>query len=149
MFLIYFFVGYPAKMNWNEQKWNREQLALTVKIIVRCAAARCRPQHERQPARVRELAAWSGQKTGFSNESCVWAQHAQSKVRLGCVRCLDSLCHSWHTKNRPTLHIYGPKSVLILCKVADKALNFIFGEYRIIFKHISIDYSPCYRWNMV
>lgn len=65
--------------------------------------------------------------------SCVSSACA-IQVRASCVRCLDSLCHSWHTKNRSTLHIYGPKSVLISSKLADQASYFFFGEYWIILK---------------
>lgn len=65
--------------------------------------------------------------------SCVSSACA-IQVRVSCVRCLDSLCHSWHTKNRSTLHIYGPKSVLISSKLAEQASYFIFGEYWLILK---------------
>jgi hypothetical protein len=46
------------------------------------------------------------------------------------IQCLDSLCHSWHTKIGVTLHIYGPNTVLISTKLAEKASNFLSGgEY--------------------
>lgn len=78
----------------------------------------------------RELA---GNQTGFTYERSCVSSACANEVRIGCVRCLDSLCHSWHTKNRSTLHIYGPKSVLISSKLADQASYFFFGEYSLIF----------------
>lgn len=52
-------------------------------------------------------------------------------------RCLDSLYHSWHTTNRQTLRINGPKSVLISVKVAAEGLRFNFGEYLVVQTRIS------------
>lgn len=73
-----------------------------------------------------------GGKLASPMRSCVSSACA-IQVRVSCVRCLDSLCHSWHTKNRSTLHIYGPKSVLISSKLAYQASYFFFGEYWIMF----------------
>ncbi|KAK9738227.1 hypothetical protein QE152_g10086 [Popillia japonica] len=44
------------------------------------------------------------------------------------LRCLDSLYHSWHTNNLPTLRIYGRKSVLISGKAVVR--EWIFAAVR-------------------
>ncbi|XP_052122472.1 uncharacterized protein LOC113208276 [Frankliniella occidentalis] len=50
------------------------------------------------------------------------------RVRSRSLRCLDSLCHSWHTKLGLGAHIYGPNSSLISPKVACKVFNRLSGR---------------------
>lgn len=84
-----------------------------------------------------------GRELASPMRSCVNSACA-NQMRVGCVRCPDSLCHSWHTKNRSTLHIYGPKSVLIFNKFADWALYFILGKYWLV-----LDMFINYTWSVI